>query len=239
MTLNIYYMYPELLNMHGDIGNIKIIESRAKQRGIEVYKKNFSVGDIFDPLEADIVMLCGGQDFEMQIASDDIKCRNIELIKEYIENEGVFLAICGGYQMLGEFYISDDGHKIEGLKILPHYTESGEKRFVGDIIINVNGYRTIGFENHIGKTYIGDMQPLGEVLHGFGNNNTDTTEGIRYKNTYCTYLHGPLLSKNPKLADEIIKNALDRKYSSVNLTPLDDEYEESARRVILKRYEIV
>lgn len=236
MNLTIYHMYPELLNMYGDLGNIKILEYRAKQRGIEVSVKSCSVGDAFEPENADIVMLGGGQDFEMRVVSEDIKNRNIEPLKQYIENEGVLLAVCGGYQLLGECYIAFDGSRVDGLKILPHYTENGDGRFIGDVIINIDGYHAIGFENHGGRTYIGDMEPLGRVLHGFGNNGEDETEGLKYKNTVCTYLHGPFLSKNPKIADELIKNALEKKYGTCILTPLDDEYEEKARRVILKRY---
>ena len=239
MNLTIYHMYPELLNMYGDIGNIKILLYRAKQRGIEVSLKNSSVGDDFESENADIVMLGGGQDFEMKVVSEEIKNRNIEPLRQYIENEGVMLAICGGYQMLGECYLDFDGKVVDGLKILPHYTENGEGRLIGDVIINIDGYHAIGFENHGGRTHIGSMQPLGEVLHGFGNNDTDKTEGLKYKNTYCTYLHGPFLSKNPKIADELIEKALVKKYGEIHLTPLDDDFEEKARRVICKRYDII
>ncbi|MBO4897174.1 MAG: glutamine amidotransferase [Clostridia bacterium] len=239
MELNICHLYPELLNMYGDIGNILILKSRAAARGIDVKVINYSVGDTFDSENTDIVMFGGGQDFEMSVVEQDIKDRIIGDMRMYIETGGVLLAICGGYQMLGKYYVTPEGEKLEGLGILNHYTEGGDTRLIGNIATDIDGYTAIGFENHAGRTYIGDMQPLGKVIKGFGNNGEDGGEGLRYKNTYCTYLHGPFLSKNPKIADEMISAALKRKYGDISsLTPLDDEFESSARRVMQKRMEV-
>ena len=218
--------------MYGDIGNILILKSRAAARGIDVNVINHSVGDTFDSENTDIVMFGGGQDFEMSVVEQDIRDKIIGGIRMFIETGGVMLAVCGGYQMLGRYYVMPDGTKLDGLGILQHYTEGGEKRLIGNIATDIDGYTAIGFENHAGRTYIGDMQPLGKVLKGFGNNGEDGYEGLKYKNTYCTYLHGPLLSKNPKLADEMIISALKRKYGAVSLTPLDDDFEDSARRAM-------
>ena len=221
--------------MYGDIGNIMILKSRAAARGIDVTVTNHSVGDTFDSENTDIVMFGGGQDFEMSVVEQDIRDKIIGDIRMFIETGGVMLAICGGYQMLGRYYVMPDGTKLDGLGILQHYTEGGEKRLIGNIATDIDGYMAIGFENHAGRTYIGDMQPLGKVLKGFGNNGEDGYEGLRYKNTYCTYLHGPLLSKNPKLADEMVLSALKRKYGAVSLTPLDDDFEDSARRMMQRK----
>lgn len=238
MELNICHLYPELLNMYGDIGNILILKSRAAARGIDVKVINHSVGDVFDSENTDIVMFGGGQDFEMSVVERDIKDRIIGDMRMFIETGGVMLAICGGYQMLGRYYVTPEGERLDGLGILQHYTEGGERRLIGNIATDIDGYLAIGFENHAGRTYIGDMEPLGKVLKGFGNNGEDGYEGLRYKNTYCTYLHGPFLSKNPRIADELISAALKRKYGTVSLTPLDDDFEDSARRMMQKKMEV-
>lgn len=238
MELNICHLYPELLNMYGDIGNILILKSRAAARGIDVKVINHSVGDVFDSESTDIVMFGGGQDFEMSVVERDIKDRIIGDMRMFIETGGVMLAICGGYQMLGRYYVTPEGDRLDGLGILQHYTEGGERRLIGNIATDIDGYLAIGFENHAGRTYIGDMEPLGKVLKGFGNNGEDGYEGLRYKNTYCTYLHGPFLSKNPRIADELISAALKRKYGTVSLTPLDDDFEDSARRMMQKKMEV-
>lgn len=224
--------------MYGDIGNIYILKSRAAQRGINVKVAAHAVGDSFAAHNADIVMFGGGQDFEMSVVANDIRDKTIEDIREYIESGGVFLAVCGGYQMLGECYVTPGGERMDGLKILPHYTEAAAKRLIGNAVIDIDGYKAIGFENHAGRTYIGDMKPLGKTLMGYGNNGEDKTEGLKYKNTFCTYLHGPFLSKNPLIADEMIKTALERKYGRVSLSPIDDEYEQSARRSMLRKFNI-
>ena len=235
MELTICHLYPELLNMYGDIGNVLVLKHRAAHRGISVKVANHTVGSVFDP-DTDIVVFGGGQDFEMSVVARDIKENILAPLKGFIENGGVLLAICGGYQMLGQNYITPDGSVIDGLGILPHYTKGGDTRLIGNCIADIDGYRAIGFENHAGRTYIGSLEPLGKVVKGFGNNGEDGGEGLRYKNTYCTYLHGPFLSKNPQIADEIIKKSLEKRYGSVSLSPLDDTFENSARRQLLKRF---
>lgn len=238
MELTICHLYPELLNMYGDIGNVTILKSRAGQRGINAKVINYSAGDRFTPSDYDIVFFGGGQDFEMSVVEKDIRENIIEGIRDFIENNGVMLAICGGYQMLGQYYVTPGGEKIDGLGILPHYTEGGEKRLIGNIVTDINGYKAIGFENHAGRTYIDSLTPLGKVLKGHGNNGEDGTEGLLYKNTYCTYMHGPFLSKNPAVADELLRKALEKKYGTVSLSPLDDEFEQSARRSLLRKFNV-
>ncbi len=235
MELNICHLYPELLNMYGDVGNIMILKYRARMRGITVNIHAHGIGDKPDRNNMDIVFLGGGQDFEMGIAAQDIKSSKTQIIKEYIEDGGVFLAVCGGYQMLGEYYETPNKEKIEGLSILPLHTIGGEKRLTGNVLVEIDGDLCAGFENHAGRTYT-SLPPLGKVLHGFGNNGEDKTEGARYKNTFCTYLHGPFLSKNPRMADLLLKTALDRKYGDVTLQPLDDIFENAALESVVNRF---
>ncbi|ABK62004.1 MULTISPECIES: type 1 glutamine amidotransferase [Clostridium] len=237
MELNICHMYPDLLNVYGDVGNVLILKYRAEHRGIKTNIFNISIGDKFDAKKYDIVFFGGGQDYEQSIVSKDLNENKASSIIEYIESNKVFLSICGGYQLLGKFYVTPDGKKIKGLNALDIYTTSSEKRFIGNTVIYNKEFKEtyVGFENHSGKTYIGSLRPLGKVLSGFGNNGEDHSEGCIYKNTFCTYFHGSLLSKNPELADRLISLALKNKYGNLSLPSLDDTYELKAKEFIIKR----
>lgn len=237
MELNICHMYPDLLNVYGDVGNILILKYRAERRGIKTKIFNVSVNDEFDSSKYDIVFFGGGQDREQSLVSKDLKQNKRKEIIKYIENNKVFLSICGGYQLLGKYYITPDGKKLEGLNALDIYTEPGLKRFIGNTVILNKDFNEIyvGFENHSGRTYIGNLKPLGKVLTGYGNNGEDGYEGCIYKNTYCTYFHGSLLSKNPELADRLILSSLKNKYGDFVLPPLDDTYELKAKEFIINR----
>lgn len=237
MELNICHLYPDLLNVYGDVGNIKILEHRAKARGITVNIKNISLDDEFNADEMDIVFFGGGQDYEQSIVSTDLKDNKREELKKYIENGKVLIAICGGYQLLGKYYMAANGEKINGLDILNIYTDSGEERFIGDtVILNEETNETyVGFENHSGRTHINDLKPLGKCIVGFGNNGQDGYEGCIYKNTYCTYFHGCLLAKNPELADRLLKTALELKYDSVTLESINDTLELNAKEYMINR----
>jgi len=153
-------------------------------------------------------------------------------VKELASQGTVLFGICGGYQMLGEYYETPDGKKLEGLNILPFHTIGGDTRLIGNIAVKIGDITCVGFENHAGKTDIGDLSPLGEVIKGHGNG-LDNGEGMRYKNTFCTYLHGPFLSKNPDIADMMITLAIERRHENISLTPLDDEYERCAKKAVL------
>lgn len=240
MELNICHLYPDLLNVYGDMGNILILKYRAEQRNIQVNIYNVSMNDDFDPEKYDITFFGGGQDFEQSIVSQDLIENKKESIKNYIENEKVFLCICGGYQLLGKYYTTPSGEKLDGLDILDIYSEGGETRFIGNTIIYNEEFKEtyVGFENHSGRTYIGDLNPLGKVLHGYGNNGEDKQEGCIYKNTFCTYFHGSLLSKNPELADRLLHTALSKKYDDVSLVPLDDTLELKAKEYIINKYKV-
>lgn len=236
-SINICHLYPDLLNVYGDLGNILILKYRAEQRGIKVNVSNISVGDAFEDNEYDIVFFGGGQDYEQLIVSEDLSKTKKNNIEKYIENNKVFLSICGGYQLLGKYYTTPEGEKLGGLNVLNIYTESGNKRFIGNTIIRNYefGETYVGFENHSGKTYIGNLKPLGSVIAGYGNNGEDGYEGCIYKNTFCTYFHGSLLSKNPELADRLLYLALNNKYGKFDLKPLDNSMELKAKEFIIDR----
>ncbi|MDY6012395.1 type 1 glutamine amidotransferase [Clostridium sp.] len=239
MELNICHLYPDLLNVYGDVGNILILKSRAEARGIKVNVIDISVNDKFDGENYDIVFFGGGQDYEQSIVSADLMKNKKEDLTKYVEDSKVLLAICGGYQLLGNYYRAPNGEKLEGLKILDIYTEGGDTRFIGDTIIRNDEFSQtyVGFENHSGRTYINNLKPLGKCIQGYGNNGEDGYEGCVYKNTFCTYFHGSLLSKNPELADKLLEIALNNKYENVTLEPLNDELELKAKENIIKRFE--
>lgn len=238
MDLNICHLYPDLLNVYGDVGNILILKHRAELRGIKVNILNNSLNDAFDVDNYDIVLFGGGQDFEQSIVSNDLSGAKKDALEKYIEAGKVLIAICGGYQLLGQYYTSPSGEKINGLGILDIYTESGDTRFIGNTVIyneDFNEYY-VGFENHSGRTEINGLKPLGKCVHGYGNNGSDGYEGCIYKNTYCTYFHGSLLAKNPELADRFISTALSLKYGKeITLEPLDDSFEIKAKEYMINR----
>ena len=238
MELNICHLYPDLLNVYGDVGNILILKHRAEKRGIKVNVFNISINDDFNCDDMDIVFFGGGQDYEQSIVSKDLTENKKDSLRTYVEKGKVLIAICGGYQLLGKYYMAPNGEKLDGLGILNIYTEGGDTRFIGNTIIYNQKYNEtyVGFENHSGRTYINNLEPLGKCINGFGNNGEDGFEGCIYKNTFCTYFHGSLLSKNPELADRILKISLEQKYGEIALAPLEDTFELEAKQTILKRY---
>lgn len=238
MEINICHLYPDLLNVYGDIGNILILKHRAEKRGINVIIKNVSIGDAFNPEDFDIVFFGGGQDYEQSIVSKDLVETKKQGITDYIESGKVFICICGGYQLLGKTYETSTGEVLEGLGVLDIYTKASNERLIGNSIIYNEFFNEtyVGFENHSGKTYIGDLNPLGIVKYGFGNNGEDKKEGCVYKNTFCTYFHGSLLSKNPELTDRLLSLAIKNKYDEVELSPLNDSFEIKAKDHIIKRF---
>ena len=238
MELNICHLYPDLLNVYGDVGNILILKNRAESRGIKVNIINVSLKDNFNKDDYDIVFFGGGQDYEQSIVSEDLKNNKKEGLTEYIESGKVMIAICGGYQLLGKYYRAPNGEKLEGLGILDIYTEGGQKRFIGNTIIHNEEFNEtyVGFENHSGRTYINNLKPLGKCIHGYGNNGEDGYEGCIYKNTYCTYFHGSLLSKNPELSDRLLTIALNNKYKNIQLQEIPSDFELNAKKIIIDRY---
>lgn len=213
-TLRICHLYGNLLNTYGDNGNLLMLQYYARNKGFSTQTTLVSLKDSFNADDFDVVFFGGGQDFEQKIIAKDCQ-RLAPEISRYIENNGVLLAICGGFQLLGRYYTTADGEKIQGLGVLPHYTERQiNNRFIGDIEIfdEVNQQTYYGFENHNGVTHLTDgLQPLGRVIKGHGNNNQDKTEGLHYKNTFCSYFHGPLLVRNEWLAQHLIDLAIQQK----------------------------
>lgn len=237
MKITIGHLYPDLLNLYGDRGNIQCLMKRCQWRGIEAETIAFEINDTIDFSKLDIVLLGGGSDREQMLVCS--KLREIRQdFKEYVEQDGVVIAICGGYQLLGNYYDTDQG-KIEGLKLTDMYTEQGEGRLISNIVLQSDLFDMpiVGFENHGGRTYIKNNKPLGKVLYGSGNDGKSGYEGIVYKNVIGTYLHGPLLPKNPQLADWLIQHALERKYGKkVSLEPLDDNQEKEANAYVYHRF---
>lgn len=231
--LRICHLYPDLLNLYGDRGNIITLQKRCEWRGISATLTQVSIGDPFVASDYDLIFIGGGQDYEQEILQPDLIEKKGDQLRDYIANDGVMLAICGGYQLLGHYYQTLGGEKLNFLGALDLYTEAGTKRMIGNIVFQSDLLKNsgsdgvlIGFENHSGKTYLGSgLRPLGKVLTGGGNNGEDGYEGAVYKNTYCSYSHGSLLPKNPVLADHLIRLALEKKYGRAELTPLDDSIE--------------
>jgi CobQ-like glutamine amidotransferase family enzyme len=215
-NLKVCPLYGKLLNTYGDNGNLLILDYYAKQLGINFDVEIVSIYEDFNEDNYDFIFFGGGQDFEQVIVSKDIQSKK-QALTNYIENDGVMLAICGGFQLLGEYYIGANGEKIHGIHALPHYTLSQENnRFIGDIeIYNKEFDETYyGFENHNGMTFLGeDEEPLGVVRKGHGNNDKDDSEGVIYKNVIGSYFHGPLLARNKNLALRILNLAMKKKYN--------------------------
>lgn len=207
MMFRIAHLYGNLLNTYGDNGNLLMLQHTAKLAGYDIQTDLISIGDEFNPNDYDLVFIGGGQDKEQAVVSRDIQ-RLVPELKAYIENDGVLVAICGGYQLLGHYYINSKQEKILGTSLLDLYTENQvENRFIGNTkMINEEFNETyLGFENHSGKTYLGPtLKPLGKIVEGKGNNGEDGGEGCHYRNVFCSYFHGPLLVRNQHLAKRII-----------------------------------
>ena len=236
MKLKIAHMYPELLNLYGDFGNITSLKKRAEWRNIDVEIVEYSLNDSVDFSDIDIVFIGGGSDKEQILVCNKLK-EYAKDIKKYVENNGVLISFCGGYEILGKYFVINDT-KYEGLNVLDIYTEYKKDRIINDVIIKTDflDKPVVGFENHAGRTYINFGKPLGKVVYGGGNNGEDGTEGSVYKNVIGTYLHGPLLPKNPHLCDYIIKKALQNKYDNIKLQDLDDSIEFAANDYIVNRF---
>ncbi|HZK53408.1 MAG TPA: glutamine amidotransferase [Desulfosporosinus sp.] len=235
MKFNICHLYPDLLDLYGDRGNILALAARCRWRGIEPVIQQASLGEDLDFLGMDILFLGGGSDREQGLLVQDLMRHEKELRKA-IENGLVVLAICGGYQMLGRDYQMANGKKLQFLGIIDIWTIAGEKRLIGNVVVEIDGKTLVGFENHSGKTFLGEgVTPLGKVLFGNGNNGDDHEEGVRYRNVFGTYLHGPLLPKNPRLADLLLELALQRRGSHVPLEELNDSLEELAHDAMVKK----
>lgn len=245
MILNIGWFYPDLMSTYGDSGNIITLVYRIKKREIKVKVEKISLNQERNLiLKADILFMGGAQDKQQEIVNRDLKLNKGKDITSAIENGIPSLFVCGAYQFLGRYYKAADGTKIAGLGVFDLYTENpglNFPRLIGNIVVKsplFPGCKLVGFENHGGRTYLADKNlAFAKVIHGFGNNGQDGTEGIKYKNAIGTYLHGPILPKNPQVADFLIEKALERKYQKkIKLKKLEDKLEKKARETILNRY---
>ena len=240
MELKICHLYPDILNLYGDQGNIICMKKRLEWRNIECSVTEVSIGESAKFTDFDIFFIGGGQDFEQEILLGDLAGGKADEIKAAVADGKTFLAICGGYQMLGSYYKTWDGQMCDFIGAIDYYTVGAKDRMIGNFMYKCcaesGGSTVVGFENHSGKTFLGSgVSPLGTILSGYGNNGEDKTEGVRYNNVFGTYSHGPVLPKNPQLTDFILKTALSQKYTSFDFEPLDDTFENNANEYMIKR----
>src|SRR3989339_1514457 len=242
-SLKIGWLYPDLMSTYGDRGNIITLSYRLSKMGIKPSVNKISINQSGDMIsKMDILFMGGAQDKQQEIVNEDLKNKG-SFLKKAI-NEGVpGLYVCGAYQFLGKYYKEADGNVIDGIGVFDLYTESpglNVPRCIGNIIIESKkfpGVKLIGFENHGGRTYLADKKlAFATVIKGYGNNGEDQTEGIYYKNSFGTYLHGPILPKNPELVDHLIEKAVERKYGKdIKLKRLDNIWKNKAREIVINK----
>lgn len=239
LKISIAHLYPELLNIYGDYGNVLTIKNRCEWRNIEVEITNINLGDEIDPEKYDIYFIGGGQDKQQIDVARELQLQK-KALTDAMNLNAVFLGICGGYQLFGHYYQPHNGSRLLGLGLLNAYTVAGDKRFIGNVTAKTEftiPKTLVGFENHSGLTYLqGDTKPLALVEIGSGNNNEDKTEGARFKNVFGTYLHGSFLPKNPHFADFLIKLALEKRFNdNIELQKLNDELELQAHMALINK----
>lgn len=234
--VRIAHLFPELLNLYGDGGNIICLERRCTWRGIPVEVVPVHVGERPSFADVDIAFIGGGSDREQKIVCDELRAVGDEL-RAYAADGGVLLAVCGGYQLLGHSYQMGD-EEVPGLSLVDLYTDRGSPRLIGNIMIesDLAADPIVGYENHGGRTHLGPgVTPLGRVLAGHGNDGASGYEGCLQRNVVGTYIHGPLLPKNPGVADWLLARALERRGDAAELAPLDDAAEHAANAVMCAR----
>lgn len=245
LELTIGWLYPVLMSTYGDRGNIITLQKRIQWRGIDIKIKElneeFPLSELKD---CDLLFMGGAQDRQQKVVSTDLSGKKADTLANMIDDGVPGLYICGAYQFLGKYYKEADGTKLSGLGILDVHTEhpgTDSERLIGNIIVEqefLPGEKTlVGFENHGGRTYLGkNVKPMATVTIGFGNNGEDNTEGATYKNSFGSYMHGPILPKNPHFADFLIQKGIERKYGEVVLKELDNDIEWKAHEYVIKRF---
>src|SRR6202048_2949595 len=237
-ALRIAHLYADEMNIYGDRGNILTLTRRAEWRGIPVEVRAIGRGPAPDLSDIDLIFWGGDKNRDQELVFTDAARHKVQVIRTAIDGGAVVLAVCGGYQLLGEYYVTADGKQLPGLGLVDLHTVPGSRRNIGNIVIETSALgldppTLVGFENHSGKTYLGaGLQPLGRVLRGAGNNGEDGTEGVASGNIFGTYLHGSLLPKNPHLADLLIARALRRR--SHALPELDDSVQMAAHQAVVR-----
>jgi lipid II isoglutaminyl synthase (glutamine-hydrolysing) len=239
VIIRLGHLYPDYLNIYADRGNIAVLAERARARGHELDVLSISVGDAVPHGEVDLFYVGGGQDREQALVAADLAAK-AEPLREAVEDGAAFLAVCGGYQLLGRYYRDRAGAELPGIGLLPLHTVAGERRMIGDVLLDCAwaGETLAGFENHAGRTYLDQgAEPLGRIVSGFGNDGASGYEGCRYRRAYGTYLHGPLLPRNPWFADHVLAQALAHATGgdAPALAPLPDELEARAHAVSAER----
>lgn len=235
--LRLAHLYPKMLNIYGDYGNVLTLKKRCEWRNIDIVIDEIEIGN--DISEHDLYFIGGGQDTQQIAVSKELQKQKSFLHEEQDKN-AVFLAICGGYQLLGHYYQPAEGEKLNGIGLLDAYTVAGSTRFIGNVTAETDYLQKktlVGFENHSGLTYLqSNTKPISKVLVGKGNNGKDGTEGARYKNVFGTYLHGSFLPKNPHFADYLISLALKKRYGvNIELEPLEDSLEYFAHAAVINK----
>jgi lipid II isoglutaminyl synthase (glutamine-hydrolysing) len=238
MNIRVGHLYPDYLNIYADRGNIAVLAERARARGHELEVTAIEVGAAMPSGGIDLFYIGGGQDREQALVAADLVTKG-KALREAVDGGAAFLAVCGGYQLLGRFYRDRTGAELPGIGLLPLHTVAGERRMIGDVLLECEwaGRTLAGFENHGGRTYLDEgAEPLGRVLAGFGNDGSSGYEGCRLQRVYGTYLHGPLLPRNPWFADRVLADALaHRTGGPVELEPLADDFEAEAHAVSAAR----
>lgn len=237
LKISIAHLYPELLNLYGDIGNIITLKKRCEWRGIDVEFDEIHYGDNIK--EHDLYFIGGGQDKQQEDVAEELFKHKWFLMRER-DKGAVFLGICGGYQLFGHYYQPHDKDKLKGISLMDAYTVAGSTRFIGNVTAEtdfLNPQTLVGFENHSGLTYLeGDTKPLAKIITGNGNNGEDGFEGGRYKNVFGTYLHGSFLPKNPHFADYLIELALEKRYGEkITLPSLNDKTEIQTHKSLINK----
>jgi lipid II isoglutaminyl synthase (glutamine-hydrolysing) len=239
VKIRVGHLYPDYLNIYADRGNMAVLARRASWRGHELEVEAISIGDVLRPGTHDLLYVGGGQDREQALVAVDLASR-AEAVRESAAGGAAVLAVCGGYQLLGRSYRERDGAELPGIGLFPLDTVAGDRRMIGDVLLDCDwaGRTLAGFENHAGRTRLDEgAVPLGSVVHGFGNDGESGFEGCRVDRAIGTYLHGPLLPRNPWLADWLLAQALAHATGGEppELEPLADELETEAHQVAAAR----
>jgi lipid II isoglutaminyl synthase (glutamine-hydrolysing) len=240
-ALRLVHLYPDLMSVYGDRGNVLALRRRAAWRDIDLEVSELTVGDSLDPEQVDLIFFGGGQDREQEVVSPDFLQQKGRAVREAVDLGAALLSVCGGYQLLGQSYTTVDGQELPGAGLFDVRSLPGPKRHIGNVLVetDLDGQRRtlVGFENHSGRTYLGpSTRPLGRAVVGAGNNGEDHTEGAAYKGAVGCYLHGSLLPKNPWLADRLLATALRHRLGEpVELAPLDDRLEQDAHQAMAER----
>ncbi|HEY5293949.1 MAG TPA: hypothetical protein VIJ70_00570 [Gaiellaceae bacterium] len=237
MKIRVGHLYPDYLNIYADRGNIAVLAERARVRGHALDVRAFGMGDSIPAGEIDLFYIGGGQDREQALVARDLLDKR-DALHDAVDAGAAFLAVCGGYQLLGRSYRDVAGADLPGIGLLPLETVAGERRMIGDVLLECSwaGETLAGFENHAGRTILDEgAEPLGRVVHGFGNDGVSGFEGCRRGRVYGTYLHGPLLPRNPWFADRVLADALAHTGGETGLAPLEDGLEREAHDISARR----